>query len=110
MFISIHLNMFTESKYYGAQVWYSNNEDSKKFAGILQDNLREELDSNNKREEKPAKNSYKILRCNDEIPSVIVECGFLSNINEREKLKNKEYQNKISEAISKSVKMYFDEN
>ena len=76
MFISIHLNMFEQSQYYGAQVWYSNNEDSKRFAHILQNNLREELDENNKRKEKAAKNNYKILRDNDEMPSVIVECGF----------------------------------
>ncbi len=52
MFISIHLNMFEQSQYYGAQVWYSNNEDSKRFAHILQNNLREELDENNKKKKK----------------------------------------------------------
>ncbi|NEZ46654.1 N-acetylmuramoyl-L-alanine amidase CwlD [Clostridium niameyense] len=107
MFISIHLNMFPQTQYYGAQVWYSNNEKSKEFANILQNNLKEELDSNNKRKEKPAKNSYKILRCNDDMPSVIIECGFLSNLQEREKLKDTEYQKKISKAIVKSVNMYF---
>ncbi|MCR1934479.1 N-acetylmuramoyl-L-alanine amidase CwlD [Clostridium tepidum] len=109
MFISIHLNMFEQSQYYGAQVWYSNNEDSKRFAHILQNNLREELDENNKRKEKAAKNNYKILRDNDEMPSVIVECGFLSNSMELERLKNKDYQQNISKAIVKSVNEYFDD-
>ncbi|KEI94848.1 N-acetylmuramoyl-L-alanine amidase CwlD [Clostridium botulinum] len=109
MFISIHLNMFDQSQYYGAQVWYSNNEDSKRLAHILQNNLREELDENNKRKEKAAKNSYKILRNNDEMPSVIVECGFLSNSMELEKLKSTDYQEKISKAIVKSVGDYFND-
>ncbi|AVP64359.1 MULTISPECIES: N-acetylmuramoyl-L-alanine amidase CwlD [Clostridium] len=109
MFISIHLNMFDQSKYYGAQVWYSNNEDSKKFAHILQNNLREQLDENNKRKEKAAKNSYKILRNNDEMPSVIVECGFLSNSMELDKLKSTDYQEKISKVIAKSVNDYFND-
>ncbi len=55
MFISIHLNMFDQRQYYGAQVWYSNNEDSKRFAHILQNNLRKELDENNKKKRKSSK-------------------------------------------------------
>ncbi|WP_251860746.1 N-acetylmuramoyl-L-alanine amidase CwlD [Clostridium sp. Marseille-Q2269] len=109
MFMSIHLNMFDQTQYYGAQVWYSNNEDSKKLANILQNNLIEELDKNNERKEKPAKNSYKILRNNDDMPSVIIECGFLSNPRELDKLKDIEYQKKISKAIIKSVDDYFND-
>jgi N-acetylmuramoyl-L-alanine amidase len=58
MFVSIHLNMFPQSKYYGAQVWYSNSEESKKLAHIIQENLKEDLQGNNKRIEKPAKGQY----------------------------------------------------
>ena len=54
MFISIHLNMFPQSKYYGAQVWYSKNENSRKLAAILQKNLVNDLDNNNNRKEKAA--------------------------------------------------------
>ncbi|MEY8001663.1 N-acetylmuramoyl-L-alanine amidase CwlD [Clostridium sp. Mt-5] len=110
MFISIHLNMFPQSKYYGAQVWYSRNENSKKLAGILQDNLISDLDKNNNREEKAALNSYKVLRCNDSIPSVLVECGFLSNTEEKDKLIKDGYQDKIAESIAKSVDNYYLSN
>lgn len=103
VFVSIHLNMFPESKYYGAQVWYGADEKSRELAEIIQDNLREDLDKNNKRKEKPAGNQYKILRIGKEIPSVIVECGFLSNPEEKEKLKSDEYQQKIAESIGKSI-------
>jgi N-acetylmuramoyl-L-alanine amidase len=108
MFISIHLNHFSESKYYGAQVWYSSYKDSITLAGIAQKNLRADLEPNNKRVQKPAKNSYKILREHDDMPSIIVECGFLSNFEEEQKLKSEEYQEKIAGSISKSVGEFFN--
>ncbi|MGH4140438.1 N-acetylmuramoyl-L-alanine amidase CwlD [Clostridium sp.] len=107
MFISIHLNYFTQSKYYGAQVWYSNYKDSLNFASIIQKNFRIDIDPSNNRVQKPAKNSYKVLRENDNMPSVIVECGFLSNYEEEQKLKSIDYQEKIAKSISKSVDEFF---
>lgn len=108
MFISIHLNAFPESKYYGAQVWYSRNRDSQKLARIIQENLKNDLDSSNNRKEKAALDSYKVLRNNDDMPSVLVECGFLSNALEEQKLSNEEYQSKIAESITKSIKSYYN--
>ncbi|WP_264174307.1 N-acetylmuramoyl-L-alanine amidase CwlD [Clostridium tagluense] len=108
MLISIHLNYFTESKYYGAQVWYSNYKDSSILAAVTQKNLRIDLDPSNKRVQKPAKNAYRILRENDIMPSVIVECGFLSNYEEEQKLKSDEYQQKIAESISKSIGEFYN--
>lgn len=108
VFISIHLNMFPQSQYYGAQVWYSKNEHSKYLAKIIQTNLIKDLDKSNIRHEKPALNSYKILRENDCMPSVIVECGFLSNEQEKEKLKSDDYQNKIAKSIACSINQYYN--
>lgn len=88
VFISIHQNYFPESKYYGAQVWYSNSEKSELLGNLIQKNLIFDLDKENKRQCKRAVNDYKILRCNPEIPSVIVECGFISNPEEEKKLKD----------------------
>lgn len=107
IFISIHLNTFPESKYYGAQIWYSDSEKSQRFASITQANLRKYIDKENKRQEKPAKGQYKILRNDNDVPSVIIECGFISNPKEEERLKDEKYQKKIAEVISKSVDEYF---
>lgn len=107
LFISIHLNMFPQAKYYGAQVWYSKNEESRKLAKILQQNLIKDLDSTNKRQEKAALNLYKVLRENDTMPSVIVECGFLSNYDEKERLNSDIYQDKIAKSIANSIKEYY---
>ncbi|GAA0177888.1 hypothetical protein SH2C18_10350 [Clostridium sediminicola] len=104
VFVSIHLNMFEQSKYYGAQVWYAvEPKESMDLAHIIQENLKSDLDNGNKRKEKSAKGAYKILRCDNTIPSVIVECGFLSNQQEEENLLNEEFQVKIAESISKSL-------
>ncbi len=110
MFISVHLNHFSESKYHGAQVWYSNYKDSAILAAITQKNIRVDLDPSNKRVQKPAKNAYRVLREYDNMPSVIVECGFLSNYEEEQKLITHEYQQEIANSISKSVGEFFSNN
>lgn len=107
-FISVHLNMFEQSQYYGAQVWYSKEGESGQFAHIIQQNLIKDINNNNKRREKCAKGAYKILRCHDDIPSVLVECGFLSNPTEEEKLKEDSYQQEIAKSLARSVEEFFN--
>lgn len=107
VFISIHLNMFEQSQYYGAQVWYAKEGESAELAHILQQNLVKDLNNNNKRKEKCAKGAYKILRCYSDIPSVLVECGFLSNLEEEEKLKTDLYQEKIAVSLANSIEKFF---
>ncbi len=109
IFISIHLNSFPMSQYYGAQVFYhKNNEESKLLAKKIQEELLVLLDRGNKRVEKES-DSYYLLRDNP-VPSVLVECGFLSNPEEEKLLKDSEYQNKIAWAIYKGIMMYFNES
>ncbi|WP_423739178.1 N-acetylmuramoyl-L-alanine amidase CwlD [Clostridium thermarum] len=108
VFISIHQNYFPEEKYSGAQVWYCKPPESKLLAQIIQKNLRADLDSNNKREEKSAGNLYRILKCHCEIPSVIVECGFLTNPAEELKLRDENYQQRIAASLCKSIIGFFN--
>ena len=107
VFISIHLNMFSQSQYYGAQVWYSKEGKSANLANIIQNNLIGDLDKSNTRKEKCAKGAYKVLRCNEDVPSVLIECGFLSNPREEEKLNTEAYQREIAQSIGKSISEYF---
>lgn len=107
MFISIHQNFFKDNSCSGAQVWYSKCEESKALSKIIMNNFKTDLDEKNHREEKPARNDYKILRCYYNIPSVIVECGFLTNYNDEKKLKDEKYQQKIAESLAKSISEYF---
>ena len=107
LFISIHQNFFEDSRCYGPQIWYSKNKKSSIFAHIIQGNLNSDL-GYNKRIEKAAGNDYKILRCYTDIPSVIVECGFLTNPKEERLLRLEVYQDKIASSIVKSIKEYYD--
>lgn len=109
VFVSIHLNIFDQSQYYGAQVWYAvEPKESMDLAHIIQENLKNDLNNENKRKEKSAKGAYKILRCDNTIPSVIVECGFLSNQQEEDNLLSDEFQDKIAKSITKSVDEFMD--
>jgi N-acetylmuramoyl-L-alanine amidase len=108
VFISIHLNMFQQSQYYGAQVWYSKEGEEAVLAHIIQQNFIKDLDNSNNRREKCAKGAYKLLRCHENVPSILIECGFLSNSNEEEKLKSDTYQEKIAVSIANSLEEFFN--
>ena len=106
VFISIHQNKFTKESCQGAQVWYASNDKSDKFAKLLQESLREQVDDGNKRLAKPARDKYKILRDGYDGACVIVECGFLSNYQEEKKLKTDEHQDKIVDGIKLGINEY----
>lgn len=105
--VSIHMNGFGDTKYYGAQTFYPPNcQESQKLALSLQNSLRENLDTENKRQPQLKKEPIIILK-NLKTPTSIVEGGFLSNPEEDKKLETEEYRNKIAFAIKEGIKAYF---
>ena len=99
VFISIHMNKFPDAKYSGLQVWYSpNDKSSGSIASSVQARAREILDPTNDRETKEATSAIYLLY-HSTIPSVLVECGFLSNKEELKKLKTHQYRQKLGVAI-----------
>ncbi|WP_245589909.1 N-acetylmuramoyl-L-alanine amidase [Caldanaerobius polysaccharolyticus] len=103
-FVSIHLNSFPDSQYYGAQTFYQRGSiEGEKLAKAIQAELKK-LDSTNFREALPIDGLY-VLR-NTRIPAVIVECGFLSNPTEEQLLQDDGYQAKLAEAIYRGIKAY----
>lgn len=108
IFISIHQNMFPQASCFGAQVWYASNDDSKVLAEEIQGSLKETIDDGNKRIPKAAKEQYRILRDGYEGACVLVECGFLSNYEEEQKLQSDEHQDKIVKGITSGVNKYFE--
>lgn len=108
IFVSIHQNSFPKSSVKGAQVfYYKGSEEGKKLAGFIQSRLKEVVDIDNSRIAK-ANDSYYVLK-QIKIPSVIVECGFLSNSVEHNKLMSSEYQEKLAWAIYMGILDYFNE-
>lgn len=106
VFISVHLNKFTTSAANGSQVFYSKVEGSKQLGECIQNSIVTLLQPDNTRVNKQATSStYLLYRAT--IPTVLVECGFLSNKQELEMLKNKEYQNKMAFCIYCGILDYF---
>ena len=97
--ISVHLNHFSQEKYFGAQVFHTNDNNAKTVAENIQETLRRGVDKNNKRLSKEVgKNIYIMNKIN--CPGVLVECGFLSNPREEKLLQTEDYQKRIALSVS----------
>ncbi len=100
--VSIHQNSYPDERVTGAQVfYYGQSKEGKRLAEILQKCLVQQLDQNNHREAK-ANESYYLLK-KTESPTVIVECGFLSNYEEAERLATDDYQDKVASAVEQGI-------
>ena len=105
IFVSIHLNAFEQSKYSGAQTFYpKGKDDGKELAQFIQDELKRVVDKENNRKIKPRDDIY--LLKNTNMPSVLIECGFLSNEKESQLLADSKYQDKIAWAIYVGIQKY----
>lgn len=103
--VSIHQNSYPEEYVHGAQVFYYNGSiQGQQLAECIQAQLIEKADPGNTRKIK-ANDSYYLLKKTD-VPIVIVECGFLSNRQEAEKLCDEDYQKRIAWAIHLGILQY----
>lgn len=103
--ISIHQNSYTEADVAGAQVfYYTHSTEGAKLADFIQAKLKSELNPDNNRVIK-ANDSYYML-INTPCPTVIVECGFMSNPQELELLCDEAYQEKLAKAIADGTQDY----
>lgn len=106
--VSIHQNSYVTSDIKGAQVFfYKGSEKGRVLAGRIQKALKEQVAPDNARVEKANDNYYLLL--NTKIPTVIAECGFLSNPEETSLLLTEEYQNKIAAALYEGIVGYLEE-
>ena len=104
LYISIHQNHFSDPKYHGAQVFYNKQEGSKAFSELMQNALRNHIDSTNKRQCKKTSGVY--LMEHISCPGILIECGFLSNTDEEEKLRDSNYQKKLCCVIAAVTAQY----
>lgn len=99
--VSIHQNSYSDSSVTGAQVfYYKGSEVGKEAATLMQEELKK-LNSENVREIKENNNFYMLKKT--KVPTIIVECGFLSNAQEAERLVSEEYQEVLAETISGGI-------
>lgn len=106
--ISIHQNKFEIEKYSGAQIFYSpNNEKSSVLAENVKSSIVSLIQPENTRECKQATKDIYLLY-NSKVPSIIVECGFLSNYEEAQKLNTEIYQKQMAYSIYLGVTDYLN--
>lgn len=105
LYLSIHLNYLSDSSYYGPQVFYNEqNENNKVIADTIQKHLNEQVKTNREIKKIPSR-TYMYSKLKPD--GVLIECGFLSNYNEKMKLKTDEYQEKIAQYIAEAIIKYY---
>ena len=98
IFVSVHMNAYSAPSAHGFQVYYSpQGEEDRRLALAVQTSVREKLQPDNHREVKEGRSIYLLEHI--ENPAILIECGFLSNPEECEKLCQKEYQKELCFAI-----------
>lgn len=108
IFVSIHQNHFSDSRYSGTQVFYSkNNPQSSVLADCIRQSVISDLQKENTRETKQSGTDIYLLY-HAESPAVMVECGFLSNINESKNLKNENYQKELAFVLALGISDYLN--
>lgn len=106
LYISIHQNKFTDKGVHGAQTFYSpNNSESKVLADFIQKSISSQLQTGNNRVIKKSGTNIYILH-NATRPTVMVECGFVSNREDLLNLKNTQYQEKMAISIAIGIINY----
>ncbi len=104
LLLSIHQNNFSDNRYSGAQVFYAGTEGSRELATKLQTAFVQALNPGSNRKSKKSDGIYLMehIRC----PGVLIECGFLSNLEEEAKLRSSSYQKKLCCVIAATVSQY----
>ena len=107
VFLCIHQNNYTDPQYFGGQMFYNNNNpDNRTLAQIMQNRFAQ-LQPGNDREIKLSGDELFLLKSNPN-PSLMIECGFLSNPEEEAKLATDEYQQKLAFTIYSGLLEYLD--
>lgn len=111
MFISLHMNSSENNTANGTEVFYSKSNNKKLESGLNSYQLAKTLATNisTAMETKlrgTTKADYYVVKYNS-VPAVLIELGFISNEEERNKLVDENYQKKAAEAIYQSVMEIF---
>jgi len=109
IFLSIHMNSFPDENVKGLRFFYSGNHPE---ILVLAENMQQKIS------EITGAKTYAVKTADEDlflmkkppIPIILAECGFLSNKEEEEKLKNEEYQAKLAWAIADAIEEYYMQN
>ncbi len=105
MMICIHQNTYPSELISGVQVLYSDNDASAAWGTLTHNNLLTLLDTENRRVAQPAPEKLYITS-NTNCPTLLVECGFISNNKDLNKLKDYDYQTCFATVLAASFMQY----
>ena len=109
MVISLHQNFYPTRNTRGAQVFYSKgNAGGQRLALLMQKELNVLYAKEGARARNAASGQFYMLECSD-CPSVLVECGFLSNREDERLLISEGWQKTLGQTIAASVMSYFSD-
>ena len=106
--ISIHQNTFPDGKYWGSQVFYPNTDGSKELAILMQKQLQASIAPDNNRNSKQSKGVY--LMDHIQCTGILLECGFLSNLEEEAMLRDSWHQKKLCAVIASVCSQYLSKS
>lgn len=105
LFISIHMNSIPSPKWSGAQTFfYPNHPDNSVLAALIQDEIKRNLE--NTQRVAAQVNTVYLLKAIEDIPSALVEVGFLSNPGEASRLADANYQKMVSASVYQGILRY----
>ena len=104
MYISIHLNYISNSKWQGLQIFFNNKNKENEIIATKLTNYLKEYTANIR---DPKKENIYYMYKQIKVPGVLIELGFLSNPNDRYRLTKEEYQDKLAKNIASSIEKYF---
>ena len=107
IFLCIHQNNYTDPQYFGGQMFYNNNNPNNRTLAQIMQNRFAILQEGNDREIKLSGDELFLLKSNPN-PSLMIECGFLSNPEEEAKLSTWEYQQKVAFTIYGGLMEHID--
>ncbi|UJL46595.1 N-acetylmuramoyl-L-alanine amidase CwlD [Virgibacillus sp. NKC19-16] len=106
-FVTLHLNALPSSKWRGAQTfYYPELDESRHLAKMIQSEIIRNLENTDR---SPLANNGMYLLKHAEVPGALVEVGFLSNAEERELLKQDDYQDQMAASIYEGILRYVTE-
>lgn len=107
IFLCIHQNNYTDPQYFGGQMFYNNNNPGNRTLAQIMQNRFAQLQPGNDREIKLSGDELFLLKSNQN-PSLMIECGFLSNPDEEARLSTTEYQQQLAFTIYSGLLEYLD--
>jgi N-acetylmuramoyl-L-alanine amidase len=103
LMLSVHMNRFSDAKRRGPQVFFQNKSDNGR---LLAQSLQTSLNNFTGNHHTALSGDFYVCRCVPAVPSVIVECGFLSNFEEEQQLLTLEYCQQLVEVIFSGAMLY----